>query len=332
MITTTGAANDVQTQNTTFVTAITNKINQINIGTLKINYKNCIDVYRKIFTDVINTSPFKYDAKSNIDTYRSLWDLYLKDKSSQQNLFNIQKVLTEFQLDTLTKYNNKIDDVLTFKTKIELVRDFNQNIMYRFALDYETLPLEYNDTNYALKLIMDTIAHSIEHNVCTMLYIAISKALNEYIVNSIERPINMMDDEYANYVLGIVDNIMSAGTRDTSMFLKYIMNTLPIKAVKMMTSVYDGDDDPDRKDIKIISLFEPINSMLMIEKPVPIDKSSSVYVLLNTTIYPYFADILENFVKEAKNMTDSYMHYLINENKQLEIIVQCADKAARENK
>ena len=57
-----------------------------------------------------------------------------------------------------------------------------------------------------------------------------------------------------------------------------------------------------------------------------IDKTSSVINLLEKTLFPYFDNLMEITISESKNMIDSYMRYLINETRQIQIIKEMANK------
>jgi len=300
------------------------------------NIKNSVQLYDKIFTNVINYVPprhsFKYMNTTNLDTYRSLWSLYIADIDGQNNLTNLPILLTKFQLILLEKFNNKEIDLNEYNQSLELVFELHKNIINPFAEDYETLPLEYNTgTNYALDIVMDILIHVIKYNLCSMLCNVLTKSLTLYVMNvNNKTAIYTNDIEYSKYITGIVDNIMSSGSQHESMIIKYIMTTLPLRCVKIITKIYEGDDDPDRLLVKISSLFDPITNMLIMNQTLPIDTTSSIITLMDKTIYPYFTDIIEQFVKEGKNMIDSYLRYSLNESKQVEIIKLLSDKAKNE--
>jgi uncharacterized protein YdhG (YjbR/CyaY superfamily) len=322
---------------------ILNQQNDITNIELRIKYFNPINIkssdvlYDKIFTAITTSlgpnSRVKYKSSTNLDTYRSLWNAYINDTDAQYNMTNLPSFINKYQLILLDKYENKHIDINEYNQNLDIINELYKNIINPFAEDYETLPLEYNTgSNYALDIIINILTHTIKHNICSMLYNVLTKSLTLYTTNVNDRSvaIYMSDNEYSKYITGIVDNIMSSGSQNESIIMKYIMETLPLRCVKVCTKIYEGDNDPDRLLIKINSLFDPISNMLMMNKTLPIGSTSSIIMLLDKTIYPYFVDLMELFIKEGKNMLDSYMRYTINESKQVEIIKLLSDKAKNE--
>ena len=123
---------------------------------------------------------------------------------------------------------------------------------------------------------------------------------------------------------------MSNGSTNESLLAKYILKTLPEKAVKHITNIYNGDDDPDRLINNVRSLFEPITNMIMINQTIHIEKTSTLIKTLDEIFFPYFSDLLTLFVTEGKNLVDSYLRYLINESRIVKMLKVCSSKALEE--
>jgi hypothetical protein len=118
----------------------------------------------------------------------------------------------------------------------------------------------------------------------------------------------------------MIENIVSIGKENESILMKYIVGTLPKKLVKFVLQIYEDDIDPDKSITSLDQLFDNIINILNLIKTVPLNKDTIIVKQLQTSIFPYFKDIFELYIKEIKNMIDSYMKYIIIETKQIEII------------
>lgn len=328
----------VRLNNTKKVSDVSQRIKEFN----PINIKTSVKLYNDIFTKVINyTVPgeaFKYTNSTDLDTYRGLWDLYINDDpadKAQDNITNLNTIVSKLQYIVINKYVNNEIDINELVTTLTILNALYTNIIEPFAKDYDLLPLEYNtNTNYALDIVINILIHTLRHTICVSLYNAITKGLTMYVMNLNTKTTIFNDTEYSQYIAGIVDNIVNENnnTISESPLMKYIMVTLPLRFVKITTSTYEGDDDPDRLINRTSVLFEPILNMLMINKTLPLDRSSSIITLFEKTLFPYFDDIMQLSVNEAKNMVDNYLRYSSNESRQIRIITKLANKASMEVK
>lgn len=315
---------------------IIKKINNRKTNTNLINKKNSTSLYDNIFTHIINNTndapKFTYTNTKDYETYRILWDMYIKDVPGQMNISNMHILLLKYEKELVKQFKN--NDIKTLDKNLEIVDDLHTGVFNSFATDYELLPLEYNESsNYALYVIMDILIHVIRHTICVTLYNVISKNLVLYIRNVSEKlPLFGENEEYSKYINGVVDEIMSNGSKKESLLAKYILKTLPEKAVKHITNIYTGDDDPDRLINNVRSLFEPITNMIMINQTIHIEKTSTLIKTLDEIFFPYFSDLLTLFVTEGKNMVDSYLRYLINESRIVKMLKVCSSKALEEKK
>lgn len=303
------------------IVAIKSRINTVSLN----NSKTAYQLYNKIFFKIINDSnSYKYIPTTNIDTYRSLWDKYLRSPQDQNNITNIPYILTQMQTRTNEAFMNKLINDQEYAKRSKITAEYYRSIVKPFTNDYDTLPLEYRMSNYALDEILDIIIHAIRHNICVQLYHALTKALVRYIreTNTNSTVIFKDDVEYSNYIMGIVNNIMltSGQVIKGTSIIDYIMDDLPSIAVKFVTNIYEGDDDNDRFINRMQDIFLPILTMLTLNQSYSITKDSSIHKLLETKLFPFFGDIIESTIKESKNMVDNYLRYLQNESKQIEVL------------
>lgn len=297
---------------------------------------DAVSLYDKIFTDVVNYQKpiFKYTPEKDLSTYLILWDNYINDPSRQNNITQLHLLINKYQYNIITNYINKTGqiDINTLQKILGNIKELHQNIIGAFALDYEQLPNEYNkNTNYALTIVLDIITHVVRHNLCTIFYITIIKLLSKY-VESINIPNRELftPDQYSTYLTGVIRNIINVGTRNESLLMKYIVGSLPKKLTKFILNIYESEYDPDRSITSFDPLFDNIINILSLNKTVPINNDSIIVEQLRSYIFPYFKDMFEIFIKEMKNMTDSYMRYIISELKQIEILSVIINKAIQE--
>lgn len=285
------------------------------------NTNDVVVIYEDIFNQVVNNNT-RYTANKDLITYLMLWDNYINDPERQDNIFQLHISLIKYQYNLINNFINNHHDLSSIQHKLQIINDLNKNIIEPFALDYEELPVEYNkNTNYALTIILDIIVHVVRQNLCTMLYNITIKLLTKYVDNINDLNIGLFTDEqYSNYITGMIENIVSIGKENESILMKYIVGTLPKKLVKFVLQIYEDDIDPDKSITSLDQLFGNIINILNLIKTVPLNKDTIIVKQLQTSIFPYFKDIFELYIKEIKNMIDSYMKYIIIETKQIEII------------
>lgn len=300
------------------------------------NINDPVSLYDKIFTDVVNyqVPVFKYTSNKDLLTYLILWDDYINDPSREYNITQLHLLIIKYQYNIITDFINKKGqiDVNVLQNILENLKDLHKNIIGAFAIDYDQLPNEYNkNTNYALAIVLDIITHVVRHNLCSVLYTTIVKLLAKY-VESINNPnVELFTrEQYSTYLTGVIENIINVGTGDESLLLKYIVGILPKKLTKFILNIYESEYDPDRSITSFDMLFDSIVNILTLAKTISITKNSLIVEQLKSYIFPYYRDIFEIFIKEIKNMTDSYMRYIISESKQIDILTSILNKAVQE--
>jgi hypothetical protein len=165
------------------------------------------------------------------------------------------------------------------------------------------------------------------------MYNVIAKNLALYVMNIQEYNHGVIfkdEKEYSKYINGIVDEILSNGKHDEKLMAKYVIEDIPKKAVKIITGIYESDDDPVRLIGRVLNLFRQITDILMLNNTVKIESSSPLIRMLDDVFYPYFEDLLTQYITDGKNMVDSYMKYIMTETRQIKIIKQCAEQAMKE--
>lgn len=322
----------------------TNNSNILNSRATNFTLRDISDVvnlYDKIFKNVVNNQRnFKYTSGKDLITYLILWDNYIKNPAQQNNITQLHLSLVNYQYNIINNlFINKRFNANKLYKILGNINELSINIIKPFASNYDQLPVEYDkNVNYALSTVLDIITHVVRHNISALFYTATVKLLTKY-VESMNNNYNnqsfngkvFSDEQYSKYITGVVHNIISIGNigNDESLLMKYIMETMPTKIVKIVLNIYENEYDPDRT-ISFDIMFENIINILTLNKTIPITQNSLIIEQLRSYIFPYFRYIYEVFVKGMKNMMDGYMRYIISESQQLEIIAVLLDKAVTE--
>ena len=297
------------------------------------NIFDVVQLYNKVFTDVTNfpTRPFIFSANTDVMTYLNLWDNYIHNVGLQGNLTQIHLLLVKYQRTLiLDSMNNNVVCVDKITPILSNINKLHSTILGPFARDYDELPQEYSKmSNHSLTTVMDIIIHVTRHNLCAMLYSMIVKLITKHVESINTNNINLVSPEqFSIYISSIVQNVINVG-KNGSALLKYIMDVLPRKIVKITLNIFENEHDPD-KTLTSNKVFDHIINILVSQKVIPITKNSIFVQQMNDYIFPYFLDIFALFINKLKTMMDNYMAYLINESRQINILAILLDKASHE--
>ena len=124
-------------------------------------------------------------------------------------------------------------------------------------------------------------------------------------------------NKYREYNVELLKNIYD-DKEDRSSLMTYIFDIMPIRIVKLITGIFEGEDDPDRK-LDLDQILTYINTILGSNTTVPLGNDTSMIMNLNEIVYPYFKDYFEIFVKGMKTVIDNYMASLFYQCKIFEI-------------
>lgn len=298
----------------------------------KLHDENVTDIYNSVFIDVINydVKPIldgqKYYYSTDMRTYPLMWKKY-------------------FQNIRANDYTQVVDDMVDFqkrlladnlKTPLEKVRDvriisqYHSKIINPFCEHYFELEQVYGETNYAMTKIIDIIVHVVKHTLCVNLFGFIVKALTKFMLSSMPKH-QYTDKSYAHAITQLVIEIIDANktSHDGSALMNYIFSILPLKLVKATLQIYEGpnegEDDLDKR-LTPESIFNHINKILESSTTVEIKDKSSLLSNLKEYAYPFYVDYSTSFIKEMKNLIDSYMRQLQGEFNMLNILDELSQK------
>lgn len=316
--------NIIETQNiSTNITKIRNSNRLLDNG-------NVIDVYESIFWKILNSNNVKtYLVNIDFKSYPSLMKNYIYSKQIN-NIYVLHPFLQSYVHNLLNDKSKKID--LNMIDNINIISDLYKSVFYQVAKDYEELPLEYNDSNYILKQVIDIITHCFKHTLITSLYHSIIKTITKYITTIYKNSTltnRFASSSYSIFLNETIEQILY-NNKPESELLKYIFNLLPLRLIKITLNIYDTENDPD-KIYNIDSLYEEIINILLSNKVIQITNDSSLIENIKNYLIPYFKDYNTLFINESYNLVNGYFGYILSESKLLNIISLLLTQSIKEN-
>lgn len=324
---------DMKNSNDLFVSQLENEITTIKntIATLEKNKnvfdgpiktnkltKNVDGIYDSVFYDVINHTKV-YSNKTDLTTYPTLWKELL-DNEINDNYTQLFEKLISFQKNETN-----------LETNVGTINIYYKNVLSKFASNYIELPREYNnETNFAMKIIIDIITHIVKRVIIVNLYNTIVKIIIKYIesIEPYSGSNGQTPEMYSREILQKTKFLINGrgkvvgGIPDTtpeSPLMKYLFDEMPIKLVKCITKIYVDEYDEDMS-VTIMSLFEKINKLLRLSVDVQIADDSSLTSNLDEFVYPYFKEYFQLFISGMFNMAENYIKFIKYNSEMIEII------------
>lgn len=325
------AAFDNQIQKTiNFSTSDNTKLKtsiNVNKQYLTLHDENVTDIYNSVFVNVIN-----YDIKSILNNKKYYYSTDMRTYPSMWKKYFANPIVDDYTqiIDHMIKYQKKVADdnnttSLEKVNNVRIISRYYSQIINPFVEHYFDLEQTYDETNYALTKVIDIICHVIKHTLCINLFGFIVKSLTKFTINAVPKQQQLLNDEYAQMLTKIVIEIIdSSKTNDEgSALMNYIFTILPLKLVKATLGIYEGpnegEDDIDRR-LTPESIFNHINKILESATTIGIKDKSSLMLNLREYAYPFYIDYSTTFIKEMKNLVDSYMRQLQGEFNMLNIL------------
>lgn len=283
--------------------------------------------YNYLFKDVLNN---KQHISYETDTrkYQELWNNYIN--TGKLSIFDIHVLVMAFTKTKLSTSGFSTEEYTLFKS-------FYDNVIYTVSDSYLTLPNEYNQNeNPILYETMNIMGHVLKHTVFTSFYHIIIKLLYRHIreLNPIQYTTIEHEDEsnkqqYDRFINETIKAIINTkkGDKINSTLLHYLFNVMPIKYLKSVLNIFDGEIDPDREHT-IDRLFDEIINILIISgTPITLTTDSLFIINLKDYIFPYIKDYLEIFSKQMKTLCDNYFRFAINDKQYFDILGNLSNAA-----
>lgn len=294
--------------------------------------ENVTDIYNSVFVDVINNDikqildENKYYYSTDIKTYPLLWKKYFQNIHSD-DYTQVVDLIVKYQKKQL-KNNSKTS--LEKVKESRIISQYYFRVINPFCEHYFELEQVYGETNYIMTKIINIIVHVIKHTLCVNLFGFIVKSLTKFMLNTIPKH-QYTDKTYAYAITQLVIEILDANKQNTdgSALMNYIFNIMPLKLVKSILQIYEGpnegEDDLDKR-LTPESIFNHINKILESSTTMNIKDKSSLLLNLKEYVYPFYIDYSTQFIKEMKNLIDSYMRQLQGDFNMLNILEELSQK------
>lgn len=302
----------------------------------KLYDENVTDIYNSVFVDVINHNlktildRQKYYYSTDMRTYPLMWKKYFQNVKVDDYTQVVDKIVDYQKLLVANNSKSSLEKV----RGVRIISQYHSKIINPFCEHYFELEQVYGETNYAMTKVIDIIVHVVKHTLCVNLFGFIVKALTKFMLNALPKH-QYTDNEYARLITQLVIEIIDANRNtdlkkhDGSALMNYIFEILPLKLVKATLQIYEGpnegEDDLDKR-LTPESIFNHINKILESSTTTEIKDKSSLLLNLKEYAYPFYIDYSTSFIKEMKNLVDSYMRQLQGEFNMLNILDELSQK------
>ena len=92
---------------------------------------------------------------------------------------------------------------------------------------------------------------------------------------------------------------------------------MPTPLVKSILGIYSSDEE---NPISIDNLFSNIINIILSNGIFPINQDASLINNLNTYVFPYYQDLLNNIIPFMKTVIDNYNRFILNEGRYITIM------------
>lgn len=278
--------------------------------------RNVVTIYENIFAQLNNSVPIVYGPAINVKNYQNLWGAYIKKQPgsfAQNNFVNIHLAIQLLFRKLQKAYVSKEITTASFKENIDLISKWSKNISEPFAKEYFELPDKLGNQNPSLDTMFNILVHSLTYSLFNTFYLVIMKMLAQYINEKLNLPTTRQDTKIAK-----LDELL-AGIIESSKLMEYVIKILPRKITKKLTNIYE-ENDADKDENLVDTYYETIIDYIVSNTAYPLTKDTQCIVDIKTYIFPYFKDLIEQFVTSGKKFMDNYMAFMINESKNYEIL------------
>uniref|UniRef100_A0A6C0ABZ9 Ankyrin repeat protein n=1 Tax=viral metagenome TaxID=1070528 RepID=A0A6C0ABZ9_9ZZZZ len=293
-----------------------------------LNLHKVVDIYKDVFNKVVNSVDYldlrqvnKYSGMEDYKGYNVLWEEFLKS----ERVNSVQNIVF-----SLAKLEEKLaENPLENKESFDIVSKYYSSILYPFSSDYLELPQDSLLDNYALKVIIDIITHTVRHVIASSLYLSIIKATANYILTVTPKE-SFSENDRREYIKNLIKKLFETDGVLVPKLANYIVGYFPKVVTRYLLEVkYDYDDEIE--NIRDISqLINPIEDILVNNSNFTISKDSELIKSIRSKIFPYYTEILTLTVPKLKISVDNFMRYCVNKNKELNITTQLIKKSTYE--
>ena len=275
----------------------------------------------------------QYDFDVDIKTYPMIWRKYLSNMV-RDDYTQIIDIINKYHKNVFSSNSSTIDKV----KKLNLTSHYYINVVMPFIKNYFELPREYNASNYPLTTIMNMICHITSRIIFTNLFGLIIKCIIKFVIktypNTERNTIYGDDNTYQNYIAILIRGVIDDhGDNDKSRLIKYVFGVMPMKVIKTILQIYEGENEGEADGDKtntLESLFLHINKIIGSATIINVHENSSLMSNLKDYVYPFYISYVELFVKEMKNILDNYLKSLQYQCASIHILQLLADKAMSE--
>ena len=280
------------------------------------------NIYKKIFTDVINyKAGGGYTGKEYYLEYCQMWNIYL-EKGELNNIYNFQLALSQ-------KFNELCDDPVGNKDKIEIIKETYESTIYNFLETYFDPTKDHIDIakNNSLAVSFHIIVHIVRHVIAANMYITLIKTITEYLLElntyETDKDTGKLKNAGDKYIFDIMDTFVDNATLKLA---EYIIGHMPRKIVKHILEIKSSDFD-DLSEIKSVTdLFKPIIDIISSNTIIDTSQNTTLIKNIETYIFPFYEEMFKLTTMRLKALSDNYCRQMMNEYRYIEIVNMIVNK------
>lgn len=243
---------------------------------------------------------FKLLGNTN-ELYLNIWNNYL-----HKPLFSAPSMIFPLLNDIVVKIiqtSKKNEINAEIKDELTTIVSF-YDIVSKYIESRKTYP-DNTEDNSILKEDFNQLVYLIN--------LILTPAIYNILLNQIYSAIKEMDgtESIVTDQKNVFDSITNTKFNGETLE-KFLKNKLPGKVIKYYTSMYETDEDPDRKTTNASEIFLPIIQIVKSNKLVMISDDSLLVQNLTDYLIPFIENTYQNFVHHIRLSVYGYEKYLLN--------------------
>lgn len=239
----------------------------------------------------------------------SIWNYYLQCPILQTSsmifvLINLSASQIILQLRSQRLDDDMNNEIKTISLFLEKVKEY---IELR-----ESLPTTLED---------NPLLEEEFRNMVYLINLIITPAVGGIILGNIYKQFNEMD---AINIIGgtsemLIDQILNIRF-DNYTLDSYLNDILPLRAIKYYTTIFQNNQDIDKKLTNPQELFQPIINIIKANRLVPMTDDSPLIQNLKQYLFPFLANTYQNFIYIMRLTKFGFEKYLLNTYQLIKII------------
>lgn len=260
--------------------------------------------------------------------YHLTWARLVKNIGNKKNMRFFHPTLTKLEMMQIeaARFASNPDQLRNCVRVLKMIQKAYQNILMPSAQKYRELPPYLdNDTDGYINDVYYTSLYAVNSVLSLNFYFAIIKTVHEFLLRSSNA------SEAQSKISKLMNENHDTAAASDPKLLNYIRNEMTPVIVRRLMKIYKNEYEEDN-----MSSMPTIQTMMervieiVVDNPhlgLSSDSDSVLVKGLKEDLIPFYRDIYEKFIPLIKAMMDNYHRFIINDYRQLQIVILLMDKA-----